>query len=227
MMDKRLVMIIAMVVLVFGAAACTRSLRPSADATATVGVVSEEIPASGTEVMGQIYLFATQTARSEQGITLEPETDKPEGSVPEAEATQPAENQEPEPETTQEVIPTELEVPPPVTEKPEEYTLQKGEFPYCIARRFDVNPNELLRVNNIPPGSTLQEGTTLAMPKSDRTYPGERKLREHPTAYNVQNGDTIYSIACLYGDVDPNAIAYVNGLEAPYELSVGQELQIP
>ena len=227
MKNKRLILIIAMVVLVIGVGACTRSLRPSSDATATVGVVSEEMPSSGTEVMGQIYLFATQTARSEQGITLETDTDEPSEGVPGAEATQPAEGQEPVPEATQEVIPTNVEVPPPTTGKPQEYTLQKGEFPYCIARRFDVNPNELLRVNNIQPGSTLQEGITLSMPKSDRTYPGERTLRQHPTTYNVQNGDTIYSIACLYGDVDPNAIASVNNLATPYELSTGQELQIP
>ena len=229
MIGKRIVFIMTLIVLAVGAAACTRSLRPSSGATATVEAVSEEMPSSGTEVMGQIYLFATQTARSEQGITMDVETEQPPESAesPGAEATAPAEEQAPEPQPTPEVNPTQAEAPPPTTGKPEQYTLQKGEFPYCIARRFDVNPNELLRVNNIPPGSTIQPGTTLVLPKSDRTYPGERTLRDHPTTYNVQEGDTIYSVACLYGDVDPEAIAYANSLQAPYELTTGQELQIP
>jgi LysM repeat protein len=40
-------------------------------------------------------------------------------------------------------------------------------------------------------------------------------------------GDTIYTIACAFGDVDPNAIIVVNGLESPYTLTPGQVLQIP
>jgi LysM repeat protein len=43
----------------------------------------------------------------------------------------------------------------------------------------------------------------------------------------VTTGETIYSIACFYGDVSPEAIIAVNQLEEPYDLSPGQALNIP
>ncbi len=42
-----------------------------------------------------------------------------------------------------------------------------------------------------------------------------------------RKGDTIYSVACYYGDVDPMAIAAVNGLSSPYTLNPGSMIQIP
>lgn len=109
---------------------------------------------------------------------------------------------------------------------PSTYTLQDGEFPYCIARRFDVNPGDLLAINNI--GGNVAPGTTLKIPM-DSKWPVEfeRSLREHPATYTVQSGQSIYEIACLFGDADPNAIIMANNLQAPYSISSGQVLQIP
>ena len=45
--------------------------------------------------------------------------------------------------------------------------------------------------------------------------------------YVVRPGDTLFSIACIYGDVDPNVIAYVNNIPANARLEVGQSLNIP
>ena len=47
-------------------------------------------------------------------------------------------------------------------------------------------------------------------------------LNPHPDTYTVEAGDTVYSIACFYGDVSPEAIIAVNQLEEPYELTAGQ-----
>lgn len=225
MVDKRIIFVLAAFMLIIVLVGCTRSLRPSSQVTEAVIEVSEEAPAGGTEVLSQIYMFATQTARADQGVIIEA-TAEPTGEISQPQDSEPVEEQETEPELSQAVNPTKAG-PPPSTEKPEEYTLQKGEFAFCLARRFNVNPNELLRVNNIPPGTTLQPGTILILPKSDRTYPGDRALRDHPATYQVQEGDSIYSIACTFGDVDPNAIVYVNNLQEPYNLTTGQELQIP
>lgn len=140
------------------------------------------------------------------------------------------------PEATQPVVaetpalpPTATSVPPPVPTiaVPASYTLQGGEFPFCIARRFDVDPGELLRVNNLSNTSTFFAGMNLNIPQSGRGFPGQRALRPHPTTYTVQSGDTIYKIACYYGDVFPEAIAAVNSIPEPYKLTVGQNLNIP
>ena len=108
------------------------------------------------------------------------------------------------------------------------YTLQKGEFPYCIARRYNLNPDDLLAVNGL---SKFQDyyapGTVLKLPASGTGFPGARSLKTHPAAYTVQSGDTIYSIACEFGDVDPMTIATTNNLPAPYTLTVGAQINIP
>jgi LysM repeat protein len=117
--------------------------------------------------------------------------------------------------------------PIPTLVKPATYTLQPGEFPYCIARRFNVNPDELLSMNGLSGGTLFQPGMTLNIPQTSLTFPGERALIPHPASYVVVSGDTVYSIACKYGDVDPLAIAAANGLQPPYTITVGQTLQIP
>jgi LysM repeat protein len=115
----------------------------------------------------------------------------------------------------------------PVTGRPAQYTLQSGEFPYCIARRFNVNPEDLLSLNGLYDGSVYMPGTTLKIPQTG-VFPGERALRPHPTTYTVTSSDeTFYSIACLFGDVDPALIAQANGLALGSLLTTGKVLNIP
>ncbi len=116
---------------------------------------------------------------------------------------------------------------PFVGEVPDAYTLQEGEHPFCIARRFDVDPIRLLGVNGLDPSVVPSTGYRLIIPQDTAGFPGERALREHPATYTVQAGDTIYAIACMFGDVWPAAIAQANGLTEPYDLTAGTVLQIP
>jgi LysM repeat protein len=109
---------------------------------------------------------------------------------------------------------------------PASYTLQKGEFPFCIARRFDVNPYDLLSLNGLTDTTVVQPGTTLRIPQSG-SWPGDRSLINHPANYTVRAGDTIYSIACAFGDVSPDMIALQNSLSSPFTLNSGQVLVIP
>lgn len=113
------------------------------------------------------------------------------------------------------------------TERPESYTVHKGEFPYCLARRFNVNAGDLLSINGLAANTQVSEGTTLSIPQNSEWNAGERALKPHPTSYTVGVGDTIYTIACEFGDVDPNAIIAANGLTDPYTLTSGTELSIP
>ncbi|NCT20937.1 LysM peptidoglycan-binding domain-containing protein [bacterium] len=110
--------------------------------------------------------------------------------------------------------------------RPASYTLSVGEFPYCIARRFNINPDELLTLNGLSDGQILQPGLTLRIPQTG-IFPADRALKPHPTTYTVYSGDTLSGIACKFGDVDPVNIATVNGLSATTTLTVGQVLQIP
>jgi LysM repeat protein len=115
----------------------------------------------------------------------------------------------------------------PVGSRPSSYTLQRGEFPYCIARRFDVDPDALLSLNGLSSGNIYYPNLTLRIPQSG-TFPGTRALRNHPATHTVaSSSDTIYSIACLYGDVDPAAIAQANNLAVGAALTAGQQLSVP
>lgn len=111
---------------------------------------------------------------------------------------------------------------------PASYTLQAGEFPYCIARRFNINPDQLLSANGITDSSNLQPGRVLTIPSSAGPFPGDRSLLDHPDTYTVSSSDmTIYGVACEYGDVQPQDIANANGLSLSSALKVGQQLSIP
>lgn len=111
--------------------------------------------------------------------------------------------------------------------RPSTYTLSFGEFPYCIARRFNLSPDELLSLNGLADGQILQPGLVLKIPQAGSSFPANRALKAHPTTYTVLSGDTLASIACKFGDVDPVNIAAVNGLNANASLTPGQSLQIP
>ena len=107
------------------------------------------------------------------------------------------------------------------------YILQEGEWPYCIARRYDVDPEAMLKASGLVSPDIYYAGLKLILPQSTN-FPGPRVLIAHPASYTVASGDeTIYSIACKYGDVDPNAIASANGISASTNLTVGQVLKIP
>ena len=217
--------------LAVGLAACVRNVPGSQDATpAPVEQTPEGTPADA-DVIGQIYLFATQTAMAQAGeapVVTEapyPLPTQP-GELP-SEPTEPStQPTQPPPQPTQ---PPAAEPPaaiPPVS-VPAAYTLKGGEFPYCIARRFNVDPGELLRLNGLTAYSVYYSGMTLQIPKSGRPFPGNPALRPHPATYTVRAGDTIYKIACAFGDVDPNAIVAANNMSKPYTLSPGQQLTIP
>ena len=116
----------------------------------------------------------------------------------------------------------------PVGSRPATYTLQRGEFPYCLARRFDVDPGDILARNNLTTAqaNNLAPGTVLSIPQSG-SFPGTRALKAHPATYTVLSGDTIHSVACKFGDVDPAAIAQANNIAVGATLTAGQTLSIP
>jgi LysM repeat protein len=236
------------ILLALSLGACTRSAsQPSSDE----GEGSLPLPTMGTqEPMDLLEEMATQTAMAQEAGAQEGDAAAEEGTAEEgtseeavseegtaeegaAEGTTPEEGGTAEGETAGE---TEAEAgggeEPVTTPKeykvPDTYTLKSGEFPYCIARRFNISPVALLSANGLNINSSVYPGTKLTIPKNAGAFDsGSRALRSHPTNYTVVSGDTVFSIACLFGDVDPRAIEEVNGFSGSYTLSAGQVIKIP
>jgi len=229
MNSKRFLLIMIALLTVIAVPACTLSAStPPPTATPP----ESQFPVPGTETMDIFEAIATQTAMATMGLPINPTSQPVPGGdtavVPTENIQVPEVTQAPEPaapEATQ--LPPAVEVPEPTPGIPASYTIQKGEFAYCLARRFNVNPAELMAINGLGANTVLQPGTSLRIPQTGNAFPGERVLRSHPTTYTVRANDTIYSIACYFGDVDPNGIAIANSLSAPYNLSSGQTIHIP
>jgi hypothetical protein len=111
--------------------------------------------------------------------------------------------------------------------RPTSYTLKAQEYPYCIARRFNIDPVSLIQHNGLWSWWTSYAGQKLSIPAWLPEWKGSRALTAHPASYTVRVGQNIYGVACVFGDVTPQAIAAANGLVAPYKLTVGQVLTIP
>ncbi len=107
------------------------------------------------------------------------------------------------------------------------YQLQNGENALCIARRFNVDWNDLVNLN--PDITKSSAGSYLVIPKKSvwNEGNGSRMKTEHPAEYDVHNGDTLNSIACIFGDITPEKIAEANSLDVSSVLSSGMKLQIP
>ncbi len=218
--------------------ACEQSLSSAPVVTATViptGLFVSPFP-SAANPMAQIEEFAKQTAAAQTtvangGTPVAPQplvtvtgtvgTPVPTAVVPTTPTNAVA-------VATTAVVasgPTNTSIPAGV--RPASYTLQNGEFPYCIARRFNVDPDALLSASGLTSPDLYYPGLTLTIPQSG-AFPGSRMLSTHPTTYTVASGDeTIYGVACIFGDLDPSAIASANGISASADLTAGQALKIP
>ncbi len=205
----------------------------------TIGLTSCKLPASkgpqsasetgdGFPVPGEtdqpgginVSTFATQTAQANSPVAIN--TSSPSENPPAS----------PNPEATQvpgETVSTDTSIVyvtatpggPPAT-----YTLEPGEFPFCIARRFDVSIAELLSLNGLTADSFFYAGQVLQIPQTGNPFDGARSLHEHPDYYKIQSGDTLNIIACYFGDVSPDMIYLQNNLSTTV-LPVGEVLLIP
>ena len=112
-------------------------------------------------------------------------------------------------------------------DRPATYTLKAGEFPICIARRYNLDVPALLSLNNLAMDSRPKSGTKLRIPQTGSCNLGSRALHDHPAQYTVNSVDTFYSIACYFGNLLPDDIAADNGMELTDKLSSGTVLDIP
>lgn len=212
-MNRRFYILIPVVVaiLMLTLAACTRtaSVAPGSAQQTEVPFAVGTVPANALEEAKR----ATETALALTGVPTVAIT-----PVPKAQPTAaPAEEEE-----------EESPIATPVITRPATYTLQRGEWPICIARRYNLDLNSFFAANGLNMNSKPAVGTVLIIPQTGTWSNawGPRALRSHPDKYTVQAGDTIYTIACRYGDVHPDSIIAVNKL-SDGNIQVGQVLQIP
>jgi LysM repeat protein len=209
-MPKRKYLLLVFTIIGLGLSACTRSAAPAGQPTATLD-----------DIASVYYMRGTLTAQASSGGT-QPATSES-GSSPLFAST---------PTSTSSLVtptPTQLYTPAPTSPQsvPNTYTLHDGEYPYCIARRFDVDILALLSSSGLEEADLYEIGTVLTIPASAAPFQGERTLLPHPTQYTVLSGETFYSISCKFGDVFPESIAQANAMDVDADLTTGQVIQIP
>ena len=213
-MKRTIIGTVLLVLLALSLASCQRpaSTEPASQPTPAIALATNlPFPISGTQESNPLsdILSGTETA----SVKLTPEAESP-TDVPAA---------------TSEVTSTKTPIATATPGVPETWTLQSGEWPICIARRYNLNVGDLLSLNGMTMESRPATGTVLKLPANSSwsaNY-GSPALEAHPTTHTVAAGQTIYQIACKYGDVDPNDIIAANGLSEPVVLAAGDVLDIP
>jgi LysM repeat protein len=209
-------------IFVFGLTSCK---LPASKGPETANPTSEGFPVPGetqqTPAGGNVNTSATQTAQAYSPVTIP--TNVPAQNTTQAPAY-PAPTNVPVASTPTAGPVTYITATP--GSPPATYTLVEGEFPFCIARRFDLNQTELLNLNNLTPQSLVSPGQVLQIPQTGNPFDGTRALLDHPTTYKILEGDTLNSIACEFGDVSPDMIALQNNLTTT-DLPAGEVLYIP
>lgn len=217
------------------ASACTQPYSSVPLETPDVDPTSlfvEPVPTNAMEIIENFATGTAMAAETEAAQTAGPGASGTE-IVPDSIATSTNTTADTAPSATStlgSVAPSATKPAPTViTNSPGSYTLQNGEFPFCIARRFNVDPAELLSLNGLTSGDIYYPNLTLSIPQSGRPFPGTRSLRSHPATYTVTDANqSVYGIACIFGDVDPAAIVRANsGISLSSTLSVGQQINIP
>ena len=237
-----IILIVALVAMVFVTSGCERSYAPIADdekqaqATPTVEGGSD-FPVTMPADMDGVFESGAQTSTAIAIASGAPPMTNvptlPADLTPQPVTPLPGTTLTPVnpigPSPTLPVVATTAVPPTPSGPKPSTYMLQKGEFPYCIARRFNVNPSELLSINGltVEQARIYEPGLTLKIPQSSATFPPPRALNAHPVSYTTTRVMTVYGVACFFGDVDPAAISSSNTIPDLLNIPAGTTLNIP
>lgn len=215
--------LLVVMVLFLSLTACT--LKASTPQAATKAPTEQPVPG----ITGDLTAFGTQTAVAQATNGTPPQvivsTETPPGPSESGGGQQASATPQGQ---TQNQPQSQPAANTPVISRPTTYSLQKGEWPICIARRYNLDLSQLFSMNGMNMNSKPGVGTVLKIPSGgswSANY-GSRSLRPHPASYTVASGDTIYSIACRYGDVAPDSILAVNGISAN-DIKPGLKLNIP
>lgn len=217
------ILLIAVALLAISLSACTRSASNPPTGEGTEGLPFPTPGEGGTpDMMGTLLAggFATQTAQA-MGPAGE--------ATPEATATQeettPRETATPQQATA---TPEPTQAPAETTPCESPYVVSSGEWVYSIGRKCNLDPWEIVALNNLSYPYLIYPGDELVLPSDG----GGNGSADEPSGgtcespYVVQAGDRVYTIAQECG-VSQEDIISANNLAYPYTIYPGDELIIP
>ncbi len=273
---KRTIMIAAMLLVVFGAAACTREKPPASEPTPTL-VVRGGTPLPGTAVAFATVPFTSTESPESADSTVEPlptVSDTTTPLVPSGStsytiqwgdwlskvaqrfgvttqalmAANPGLDPNrvypgqvviipavgaavPTPSTPTSSTPPASTPAPSVTPAPPPsgsftYTVQRGDWLYSIARKFNVTVQALQSANPSVIQGPVYPGQVLIIPGGSSSSSPSTPNGASITSYTVRAGDTLYSIAVRFGKT-AYEIQIANHLPSINSIYAGQTLIIP
>jgi membrane-bound lytic murein transglycosylase D len=119
--------------------------------------------------------------------------------------------------------------------RPTVHVVRRGESIWTIARRNNIDPRTLMRMNNMRPGDTLPAGKRLVVSSKGSSNAvaggsassGKKKSSSssRTVQHTVRSGDTLYRIAKLYQVTIAQIVSW-NGIASNVTLRPGQRLNI-
>lgn len=106
------------------------------------------------------------------------------------------------------------------------YNVRSGDTFFGLAQRFGTTVEALRQANpNVNPNA-LQIGQRICIPRGTGPAPGPGPCPHNTTAYNVQSGDTFFTLAQRFGTT-VEALRRANPNVNPNALQIGQRICIP
>jgi len=110
--------------------------------------------------------------------------------------------------------------------RPEVHVVRRGESIWTIARRNNMSPQALMRLNGKTTRDKLMPGERLILARNAAETTSHSSSGEGSrTTHRVRSGDTLSSIARRYG-VSISQLTAWNGISAKATLKIGQRLTI-
>ncbi len=106
------------------------------------------------------------------------------------------------------------------------YTVQAGDTLSAIALSYGTTVAALVSANDLTNGDVIVPGQILIINAADVSTDFAPVAAPSQTAYTVQPGDTLSSIAASQGTTI-DALATANNLASPYLITAGQSLAVP
>jgi membrane-bound lytic murein transglycosylase D len=109
--------------------------------------------------------------------------------------------------------------------KPEVHVVRRGESIWTIARRNNMDPRTLMRLNGKSAKDKLRPGERLVLSGGGGGGGKAAASGGSKVTHRVKSGETLYSIARRYGVTIAQIVSW-NGLSANRTLRIGQRLTI-